>query len=98
VGGPKVAGCHVIGTGNTGFPDLGAPPEVATVIFAGNLEELQAASEVGLARASREKFEQNLIRSFAAKRTWENFRQGIRDFIEVSEGCEMCPAKSSVPS
>jgi glycosyltransferase involved in cell wall biosynthesis len=92
------AGCHVIGTRNTGLPDLGAPPEVATVISAGNLEELQAALEVGLARASREKFDRNLIRSFAATRTWENFRQGIRDFIEVSEGCEMYPAKSSVPS
>jgi glycosyltransferase involved in cell wall biosynthesis len=92
------AGCHVIGTDNTGLPDLNAPPEAVTAIPAGSLEELQAALEVGLARASREKFDRNLIRSFAATRTWENFRQGIRDFIEVSEGCEMYPAKSSVPS
>jgi glycosyltransferase involved in cell wall biosynthesis len=79
------AGCHVIGTLNTGLPDLGAPPEVATVIPAGNLEELHAALEAALGKASRGELDLSFIRSFAARKTWENFRQGIREFVDQAE-------------
>jgi glycosyltransferase involved in cell wall biosynthesis len=80
------AGCHVIGTHNTGLPDLDAPPDVATVIPAGNLDQLQAALEAAIAKASRKGFDRSFIRSFAATRTWEDFRAGIRSFVESEEG------------
>jgi len=79
------AGCHVIGTDNTGLPDLGAPSEAATVIPSGDLDQLQAALEAAIARAAKEGFDRSFIRSFAATRTWETFRQGIRDFVEKAE-------------
>jgi len=82
------AGCHVIGTNNTGLPDLDAPPEAATVIPPGDLEQLQVTLEVAIAKASQEGFDQGLIRSFAATRTWENFRAGIRSFVESEENAE----------
>jgi len=82
------AGCHVIGTNNTGLPDLDAPPEAATVIPPGDLEQLQATLEAAIAKASQEGFDQGLIRSFAATRTWENFRAGIRSFVESEENAE----------
>jgi len=92
------AGCHVIGTDNTGLPDLAAPPEAATVIPAGNLDQLQGALEAAIARAAGEGFDRSIIRSFAVTRTWETFRQGIRDFVEKAERGELHPAKSSMPS
>jgi glycosyltransferase involved in cell wall biosynthesis len=92
------AGCHVIGTDNTGLPDLGAPSEAATVIPSGDLDQLQAALEVVITRAAKEGFDRSFIRSFAATRTWETFRQGIRDFVEKAERGELQPAKSSMPS
>jgi glycosyltransferase involved in cell wall biosynthesis len=80
------AGCHVIGTNNTGLPDLDAPTEAATVIPAGNLDQLQGAVEAAIARAAGQGFDRSIIRSFAVTRTWENFRAGIRNFVESVEG------------
>jgi glycosyltransferase involved in cell wall biosynthesis len=87
------AGCYVIGTNNTGLPDLDAPPEAATVIPAGNLDQLRAVLEASIARIAREGSDRDFIRSFAATRTWNNFGQGILDFVERSESGELCPAK-----
>ena len=92
------AGCHVIGTDNTGLPDLDAPPEAATVIAAGDLDKLRAVLEASIARIAQEGSDRDFIRSFAAKRTWDNFGQGILDFVERSERGELYPAKSSMPS
>ena len=89
------AGCHVIGTDNTGLPDLGAPSEAATVIPSGDLDQLQAALEAATARASREGFDRGFIRSFAATRTWETFRAGIRNFVESSERKSVSQATKS---
>jgi glycosyltransferase involved in cell wall biosynthesis len=80
------AGCHVIGTSNTGLPDLDAPAEAATVVAAGDLDQLQASLETAVARAGREGFDRDAIRSFAATRAWENFRAGIRSFVQSEEG------------
>jgi glycosyltransferase involved in cell wall biosynthesis len=79
------AGCHVIGTFNTGLPDLRAPEEVATVVPAGDLEALHAALRTATTRAAKEGFDRDAIRSFAATRSWENFRAGIRKFVDDSE-------------
>jgi glycosyltransferase involved in cell wall biosynthesis len=79
------AGCHVIGTRNTGLPDLGAPEEVATVIPAGDLDALREALEMSISNVVAGGYNGAFIRSFAATRTWENFRQGIRDFVDQAE-------------
>jgi len=66
VGGPKVAGCHVIGTGNTGLPNLATPEEVATVTSAGDLDALRGTSEMTIGNAAAGSYECAFIRSFAA--------------------------------
>jgi glycosyltransferase involved in cell wall biosynthesis len=82
------AGCHVIGTRNTGLPDLAAPEEVATVIPAGDLDSLRGALEAAVSRAASGGHDRNFIRAFAATRSWENFRAGIRKFVDDCE--KMC--------
>ena len=79
------AGCYVIGTNNTGLPDLAAPEEAATVIPAGDLDRLRAALESAVASATKGVFDRRSIQDFAATRTWENFRAGIRTFVENAE-------------
>jgi glycosyltransferase involved in cell wall biosynthesis len=79
------AGCHVIGTNNTGLPDLAAPEGVATVIPAGDFDNLKGALEAAIGKAAAGGYDRAFIRSFAATRTWENFRQGIRDFVDQAD-------------
>ncbi len=82
------AGCHVIGTNNTGLPDLAAPEEVATVIPAGDLDNLKSALEAAIGKAAAGGFDRGAIRSFAATRSWENFRAGIRSFVQSCENTD----------
>ena len=79
------AGCHVIGTTNTGLPDLNAPKEVATVVAASDLDALSLALEDAIDVAGRKGFGREAIRSFAAAKTWESFRTGIRKFVATVE-------------
>jgi len=79
------AGCHVIGTRNTGLPDLAAPEEVATVIPAGDLDSLRTALEAAVSKAAVGGHDRGSIRAFAATRTWGNFRAGIRSFVDQAE-------------
>jgi glycosyltransferase involved in cell wall biosynthesis len=79
------AGCHVIGTFNTGLPDLAAPQEVATVVPAGELGSLKNALETTIGKAAAGGYDRGFIRAFAASRPWEKFRQGIRDFVDQAE-------------
>ena len=79
------AGCHVIGTNNTGLPDLDAPEEVATLTPAGDLESLGRTLAAAVSRAAQNGFDRDFIRSFAATKTWESFRAGIRDFVAAVE-------------
>lgn len=83
-------GCHVIGTTNTGLPDLGAPDEAATVIPAGDLDRLRAALECALVSAMHGDFDRGAIQSFAACQTWEKFRARIRTFVDNSEKADTC--------
>ena len=79
------AGCHVIGTTNTGLPDLLATPETATIIPAGNLESLRAALESAIHLAANKGFDRAAIKSFAATRSWQAFRKNICNFVEDTE-------------
>jgi len=78
------AGCHVIGTLNTGLPDLAAPADVATLVTSGDLDALSAALEAATARASAGGFDRERIRAFAATRSWDRFRNEIRNFVNDS--------------
>jgi glycosyltransferase involved in cell wall biosynthesis len=79
------AGCHVIGTQNTGLPDLAAPEEAATVVPAGDLDRLRSALETAIGKAAAGGHDREAIRAFAASRKWENFRAGIRSFVDQAE-------------
>jgi glycosyltransferase involved in cell wall biosynthesis len=74
-------GCHVIGTPNTGLPDLEAPPEVATVVPTGDMAALERELEEAISRARRGELDRAGIRRFANTRTWAAFREGIRNSI-----------------
>ena len=79
------AGCYVIGTHNTGLPDLQAPADVATVISAGDLEALHSALESGINNAALGQLDRERIHEFARTRSWEAFREGIRSFVRNAE-------------
>jgi glycosyltransferase involved in cell wall biosynthesis len=79
------AGCHVIGTSNTGLPDLAAPAEAATIIQAGDLDHLRSALEIAIGKAAASGYDHDSIRAFAAIRTWDHFRAGIRNFVKKEE-------------
>lgn len=79
------AGCHVIGTTNTGLPDLQLPGQVATVIKPGDLDALAQALESAQQRYNSGDLDRCLIARAAAGRTWEGFRHGINDFVDRAE-------------
>lgn len=78
------AGCFVIGTENTGVPDLRAPADVAAAIPAGDLDKLEAVLERSIAAARRGDLSPEAIRDFARTRNWEQFRAGIRAAVGIS--------------
>ncbi len=75
------AGCHVIGTRNTGLPDLELPNYAATIIDAGDLDALQHALEIAIKCAASGNLEREAIRACATTWTWGRFREGIRQFV-----------------
>jgi glycosyltransferase involved in cell wall biosynthesis len=71
------AGCHVIGTTNTGLPDLELPDLAATIIEPGDIERL-AVALTELVRAKHNgTLDPVAIQREAQSRTWAGFRQGI---------------------
>lgn len=72
------AGCFVIGTGNTGLPDLDPAPDAACVTPAGDLEALAAALDLAQRRAADGMLDRAAIRNYAHTLSWERFREGIR--------------------
>lgn len=85
------AGCHVIGTRNTGLPDLNAPEQVATVFEAGDLDALQRALETTIRSAAAGELDRGAIQAFARTRTWDTFRRGIREFVHDAEQAGTAP-------
>ncbi len=71
------AGCFVIGTDNTGLPDLGAPDTVASVIAPGNVEQLAAALSDACEAHTTGRIESGAIRAFAETKPWSAFRAAI---------------------
>jgi len=74
-------GCHVIGTENTGLPDIAAPDYAATISPAGNLDALEDSLVRSIALVRSEGYSAELIRNYARTRSWAGFRAGIRQSI-----------------
>ena len=77
------AGCFVIGTTNTGLPDLQVPSSVASVIKAGDLCQLEEALNSAAETVRAPSFDRSLIKAFAATRSWDRFREGIRSALRT---------------
>lgn len=72
-------GCHVIGTGNTGLPDLHLPASAATVLPVGDLDALGSALTAMRDRHRTGGFDRSAIAAAAAGRPWRAFRREIAD-------------------
>lgn len=71
------AGCFVIGSSNTGLPDLGLPDEAGRVLPAGDLEALGSALEEAAALAGARLLDRGAIQNFSRRLSWERFRRSI---------------------
>ena len=80
------AGCFVIGTTNTGLPDLNPPYDIATTITAGDDLALAHAVNDAIDRVFNQGIDTEKILDFARTLTWEKFRERIRKAVlELSE-------------
>lgn len=71
------AGCHVVGTANTGLPDLGLSADAVTLVEAGAIDELSATISRLSARKAAGGFAPAAIAREGNKRTWPDFRRAI---------------------
>lgn len=88
------AGCHLIGTNNTGLPDLNLSDQAATITNAGDLDALKHALEAAINQAAGGNLDREAIRACATTKSWAKFREGIRQFVRDAE--ESQPAAASV--
>lgn len=72
-------GCHIVGTDNTGLPDLQLPDDAATILKAGDVDGLARAIARLAATASAGGFDRAAIRNAAQRWTWADFRAGIAE-------------------
>jgi len=70
-------GCHVIGTQNSGLPDLPLGPDAATVVPPGDIAALAAALTDLAERKRSGRLDPAAIRAEGARWTWADFRGGI---------------------
>ncbi len=71
------AGCHVVGTENTGLPDLPLSPAARTLVPVGDLVALREAVEDLIARIAAGQIDASAIASETERWTWQQFRSGI---------------------
>lgn len=72
-------GCHVIGTRDTGLPDLPVSAEAATIVDAGDLEALGRALQDLRQRKLAGKLDPVAIQAEIDNWTWRDFRKAIAD-------------------
>lgn len=72
-------GCHLIGTENTGLPDLKLPAHAATVIAAGDVPGLAGALARSRDAALAGQLDRGAIRDAATAWRWADFRRGIAE-------------------
>lgn len=71
------AGCHVIGTENTGLPDLPLSTSAATILPPGDLDRLSGALHGAARRKAEGGFDAVEIAREAGKWQWAQFREAI---------------------
>lgn len=76
------AGCFVVGSRNSGLPDLHAPPECCAVLPAGDVGAVGQAIQRCVERKEAGALDPDAIKNFARTRTWASFRAGIRKCME----------------
>lgn len=73
------AGCHIIGTPNTGLPDLPLDAEALTLVLPGQIDELADAMRALVRRKEQGGLNPAVIAAQAAKWQWTDFRHAIAD-------------------
>ena len=84
-------GCHVVGTTNTGLPDLDLGTAAATIIQPGDIAELDAAIANLAGRKRNGGLDPQTIANSAARWSWSDFRRGI---VAVASG-DQAPSSSA---
>lgn len=79
------AGCHVIGTTNTGLPDLDVTTHQATTLEAGNQEQLAYAIEAAHDMKMSDQIDFAGIQTFARSKCWSAFRKSTVE--KLAEFC-----------
>lgn len=73
------AGCHVVGTANTGLPDLGLSAQAVTLVLPGEIAALSAVIGQLANRKAHLGFDPVAIRTEAELRNWADFRREIAE-------------------
>jgi len=80
------SGCFVIGTTNTGLPDLGLGPEAVCLSQPGDIEGLTGILIKAINAVSAGEIDRERIKMLTSALTWSGFRDGIRHFVREAEG------------
>jgi glycosyltransferase involved in cell wall biosynthesis len=80
------AGCHVVGTANTGLPDLPLSDRSRTLVPVGDITAIAAAIEALIVRRGGGGLDPAGIAAEAAGWRWEQFRAGIADHARTVIG------------
>jgi glycosyltransferase involved in cell wall biosynthesis len=78
-------GCHVLGTTNTGLPDLNLGDAAATVIEPGDIASLDAALSELIDRKREAVFDPQAIANRASRWSWADFRQGVVSAVGAAQ-------------
>lgn len=78
------AGCFVIGTENTGLPDLNLPEDIGRVLRPANLESLGTALIDSAKAAASNLLDREKIQQFSRGRSWKIFREQIGTACQAS--------------
>ena len=73
------AGCHIVGTGNTGLPDLNLSPSAATILQVGDIDAIAAAITDLAGRKAAGALDPAAIQAEGEQWTWAHFRRAIAD-------------------
>ena len=87
-------GCHVIGTTNTGLPDLDLGAEAATIIEPGEIPALDLALTDLVERKRNGAFDPQAIANRAARWSWADFRREIAASVTAG-GAGQTPSSSA---
>ncbi len=74
------AGCLVLGTANTGLPDLSPNPDHVSLVPPGDIDALEAALARLVARSAAGAVDPAEVQAFARTRRWEDFRRAVCSF------------------